>query len=71
MFASIVTKGVGEMFQAADRPAQKPPAGPASGPLKRDPVCGTYIPVDNSVRKSVNGEVLYFCSPDCRDKYPG
>jgi len=50
---------------------QTPPAsaGPTGGALKRDPVCGTYIPVDNSVRKKVDGETLYFCSPECRDKY--
>jgi hypothetical protein len=71
MFASIVTKGVGEMFQASSRSAEKPQSPPAQGPLKRDPVCGTYIPADNSVRKTVNGEVLYFCSPECRDRYPG
>ena len=70
MFAGIVTKGVGEMFAASNPPAGKPQP-PANGPLKRDPVCGTYIPADNSVRKVVSGEVLYFCSPECRDKYPG
>jgi len=43
---------------------------PVGGELKRDPVCGTYIANSNSVRKVVNGETLYFCSPECRDKYP-
>ena len=43
---------------------------PMGGELKRDPVCGTYIANSNSVRKVVNGETLYFCSPECRDKYP-
>jgi uncharacterized protein len=71
MFASIVTKGVGQMFEASSSPAEKPEAPPARGPLKRDPVCGTYIPADNSVHKVVNGEILYFCSPECRDKYAG
>ena len=70
MFAGIVTKGVGELFEASNRPAQKPQA-PTGGPLKRDPVCGTYVPADNSVRKIVGAETLYFCSPECRDKYPG
>jgi uncharacterized protein len=71
MFARIVTKGMGEIFEASNPPAQKPNPPPASGPLKRDPVCGTYVPADNSVRKTVEGEILYFCSPECRDKYPG
>jgi YHS domain-containing protein len=46
------------------------PDKPTGGELKRDPVCGTYIADSNSVRKVVNGETLYFCSPECRDKYP-
>ena len=71
MIAGTLARGVSELFQeetAASKKAQSPPAT-GGGALKRDPVCGTYVPVDNSVRKSVNGEVLYFCSPDCRDKY--
>jgi hypothetical protein len=72
MFASVLTKGVGELFQATTRSPGKPqPQTPAGGPLKRDPVCGTYIPADNSVRKVVDGETVYFCSPECRAKYPG
>lgn len=69
MFTGIVTKGVGEMFESSNRPAGTPQQ-PTGGPLKRDPVCGTYVPADNSVRKIVNGETLYFCSPECRNKYP-
>lgn len=42
---------------------------PASGELKRDPVCGTYVPTSSSVKKSVAGQVLHFCSIDCRDKH--
>ena len=72
MIAGTLARGVSELFQeetaASTKKPQSPPAT-GGGPLKRDPVCGTYVPVDNSVRKSVNGEVLYFCSPECRDKY--
>ena len=41
----------------------------AGGELKKDPVCGTYVSVDASVTKKVNGELLHFCSANCRDKY--
>jgi YHS domain-containing protein len=52
---------------------QRPP-GPAptihtGGELKKDPVCGTFVSVDASVTKRVNGELVHFCSPACRDKY--
>jgi uncharacterized protein len=68
MITTTLMKGVGELFQE-EATAKKNPPTTGGGPLKRDPVCGTYIPADASVRKSVNGEVLYFCSPECRDKY--
>ncbi len=42
------------------------------GELKRDPVCGTYVAVTASVKKTVGGEVIHFCSAACRDRYkPG
>lgn len=71
MIAGTLARGVSELFQeeaATAKKAQSPPAT-GGGALKRDPVCGTYVPVDNAVRKTVNAEVLYFCSPECRDKY--
>jgi YHS domain-containing protein len=44
---------------------------PAGSPtmLRQDPVCGTYVAIDTSLKKVVNGQVLHFCSPECRDKY--
>ena len=39
------------------------------GELKKDPVCGTYVAVTASVKKTVGGEVMHFCSPACRDRY--
>jgi len=37
--------------------------------LQQDPVCGTYVAVDTSLKRVVNGRVVHFCSPECRDKY--
>ena len=37
--------------------------------LKKDPVCGTYVSANASVTRVVRGEVVHFCSPECRDKY--
>jgi YHS domain-containing protein len=44
-------------------------AGTAATMLQQDPVCGTYVAVDSSLKRVVNGRVLHFCSPECRDKY--
>ena len=37
--------------------------------LQQDPVCGTYVAVETSLKRVVNGRVVHFCSPECRDKY--
>ncbi len=42
---------------------------PAGGELKKDPVCGIYVAPATSVSKTVKGELVYFCSTACRDKF--
>lgn len=39
--------------------------------LQQDPVCGTYLAVDTSLKKIVGGKVLHFCSAECRDRCQG
>jgi len=55
-------------------PQQVPPTSRPNvvvgGELKKDPVCGTYVSTGASVTRTVDGQVLYFCSKECRDKYP-
>ena len=51
-----------------NRASEVPPTT-AVGELKKDPVCGTYVSTGASLTRSVNGEVLHFCSKECRDKY--
>jgi YHS domain-containing protein len=51
-----------------NRASEVPPVT-AVGELKKDPVCGTYVSTGASVTRSVNGQVLHFCSQECRDKY--
>jgi YHS domain-containing protein len=46
-----------------------PPPVVAGGELKKDPVCGTYVSTALSVTRRIDGEVLHFCSAECRDKY--
>lgn len=52
-------------------PAPVAPQVQAGGELKRDPVCGTYVSTAVSLSKTVKGQVVYFCSTECRDKYQG
>jgi YHS domain-containing protein len=53
------------------REAGRPSAGPGTETtmLQQDPVCGTYVAIDTSLKKVVNGKVLHFCSAECREKY--
>ena len=50
-------------------PRREPPATPAGGELKKDPVCGTYVSAAGGLTKTIDGQVYHFCSPECRDKY--
>jgi YHS domain-containing protein len=37
--------------------------------LKKDPVCGTYVSTVGAVTKTIDGQLVHFCSKECRDKY--
>jgi YHS domain-containing protein len=41
----------------------------AKGEMVKDPVCGSYVALDNSVRAHEGDKVMHFCSYECRDKY--
>jgi YHS domain-containing protein len=69
----IVLRGFAQaMKPGSGAPGAPPrPAGqvPLTGELKKDPVCGTYIAAATSLKEKVGGQILYFCSTECRDKY--
>jgi YHS domain-containing protein len=72
----IVLKGFAEMFGGASGPGAGAAAHrgadqkvPLAGELKRDPVCGTYVSTATSIKKTQGGQVLHFCSIECRDKH--
>jgi YHS domain-containing protein len=35
----------------------------------KDPYCEVYFPKRKGIQLKVKGEDLYFCSPECRDKF--
>jgi len=53
----------------ASRPQSVPPVQ-EGGELKKDPVCGTYVSTATSLTRTVNGQVVHFCSKACSDRYP-
>jgi YHS domain-containing protein len=67
-------RGLFQTRREVARPPQQapPPSAPhvmVGGELKKDPVCGTYVSTGASVTRTVDGQVLHFCSKECRDKY--
>jgi uncharacterized protein len=69
-----VLRAVQVFFASASSP-QRPTARPQTASrdgatvLQQDPVCGTYVAIDTSLKKVVGGKVLHFCSPECRDRF--
>lgn len=70
MAAGIITKGLSSALNDSQpQDAQKKASQTPGGELKRDPVCGTFVPAATAVKKTVGAEVVHFCSVECRDKY--
>jgi YHS domain-containing protein len=72
----VVLKGVSDFFGAPSSTAGAPIRSqasriPTAEELKKDPVCGTYLPPSAAIQKSVGGTIYYFCSVECRDKFSG
>jgi YHS domain-containing protein len=57
--------------QSRGRAARPVPGQTAATMLQCDPVCGTYVAVDSSLKKISGGKVYHFCSPECRERFTG
>jgi YHS domain-containing protein len=64
-----VMQGFSRMAGVNERQHPQVPREQPGGELKQDPVCGTFVAVSSSIKRTVNGEVIHFCSTACRDKY--
>ena len=74
---SVLRSVIGVVGKAVSAFLDQGGSGPASsgsepkkaGELKRDPVCGTYVSTAASVKRTIGGEVVHFCSAACSEKY--
>lgn len=57
------------IFAGLHAPRNQRPSVPAGGELKKDPVCGTYVSTLTGITTKNKGELVYFCSEECRKKY--
>jgi YHS domain-containing protein len=76
--ARAVIAALGRLFTGAMQPPRQAPHMSqrqsdgvlhSAGELRKDPVCGTFVPVSTSLKQVVDGEMVYFCSADCRDRF--
>jgi len=73
LLVSWIVKLVGRALGGANlAPAtpRDPAREPAEGKrLVKDPVCGMHMAEELALPLAANGEVLHFCSEQCRAKY--
>lgn len=48
---------------------EKPHPQKALEEMKKDPVCGTYIPENQAVTYNAGDETYYFCSQECMQQF--
>ena len=48
---------------------KKPHPQAALQEMRRDPVCGTYIPENQAIKLKVKKETLFFCSEECKKEF--
>lgn len=66
LFANDFFKKKKEMAKAEKEELERKQA---SGEMVKDPECGTWVSVDNSISVRDGDKVYHFCSYECRDKY--
>jgi YHS domain-containing protein len=74
LVVSWAVKLLGRAIGGASAPRPAPGNAPpealvASKRLVKDPVCGIHMAEDLALPLQANGEVVHFCSPECRAKY--
>jgi YHS domain-containing protein len=66
----VIGKLFGALTEAPGSARSSSSSEPKSvGELKRDPVCGTYVSTAASVKRTINGQVVHFCSEACSRKH--
>ncbi len=59
-------------FQSIGQPSKKDRSTADSLPRRRmvkDEICNTYIPEEEALKETWKGQVYYFCSEECRQKF--
>jgi YHS domain-containing protein len=73
-FIGFAMKGLAALFSGSGSAnqtgaADNPRSVPSGGVLRRDPVCGTYVSENASLKLTSGDAVYHFCSPECRERF--
>jgi YHS domain-containing protein len=68
---SLLRGWIGASRRTPAAPRRPAEPMPTATELKKDPVCGTYVSAASAFTRTVNGEVIAFCSKECRDRFVG
>jgi YHS domain-containing protein len=69
IFAWVQRFFIATQHQQPTPQTRKTPQPPQATALEQDPVCGTYVSVDTSLKRIVKGRVYHFCSEACKDRF--
>lgn len=64
-----VIKGEPLSFTSLFKRKRKPQDAKKLEEMKKDPVCGTYLPESQALTYKYDGQTYYFCSPECKQKF--
>ncbi len=56
-------------FTTSKQEIRRTPEGGVIDEMVQDPVCKTYVPRRDAVKKIIGGEEVFFCSEACASKY--
>ena len=65
----VLWKGERLRFFKMPKKRYKNPPPKALEEMKKDPICGTYIPENQAFKYKSAGETYYFCSEECKNKF--
>jgi len=69
MMRKLLAKALGTSGAPAPAMPQPQTGGQHPVALQRDPYCGTYVSPEISFPLEQSGQVLHFCSAECRARY--
>lgn len=68
VLAYVLYRLVKSTFGRNDKPLEGSDPG-VIDEMVQDPLCKTYVPFREAVRRVVNGRELFFCSKECADRF--